>query len=176
MRSEEVPGLIKVGLDAAIADYQQIAMAQHHDVKPKEDQIKCCLYKAFKDAGRLVHTEAAYHRNGGRCDLMVLGDPTVGIEIKTAWAAPGWQNKLSEQVQDWLTDIEKLKANKDAFGGWSSYFVLLVASQDKSTPQTNLLEKLAELQGQYPCEPSAPCKIEEWNGLNTLQYFVFKIT
>lgn len=176
MGNSEILGLIRAGLDAAVRDYQQIATGRHHDVKPKEDQIKCCLYKSFTDAGRLVHAEAAYQRNGGRCDLMVLGGLPVGIEIKTAWAAPGWKNKAPEQFDCWLQDIEKLKENRDAFGGWESYFVLLVASQNQSTPQKSLLEKLAELQEQYACEISEPTQIEEWNGLNSLQYFIFRIT
>jgi hypothetical protein len=52
--------LLREGLDLALADFRHIARtADLRDVKPKEDQVKCALYKTLVDVGYRVHVEAA---------------------------------------------------------------------------------------------------------------------
>ncbi len=170
-----VAKIIENGLVLAEKDYSRIAKLKvKFDVKPKEDQVKCALYKAFCDNGYLVHIEASYAKNGERCDLLAIKENKnfVAIEIKTAWAGKGWVNKPVEQVLSWLTDIEKLRGLIKDRRTLKGYFILCFAYENGSKSEAALrkeiykLPKLVEL---------APVKIEKWNGLTELQFFVVEV-
>lgn len=165
---------IHAGLVQAEQDYVRISEAERYDVKPKEDQIKCALYRAFCDNKYLVHVEARYPGAGQRCDLIVIDQSTnerVAIEIKTAWAGQGWVNKPAEQSSSWRADIEKLLALHEK--GWveSGYFVLCFAYEDGSLSEGKLRAGIETLGGKW----TAPFSIANWNGLNKIQFLVLNV-
>jgi hypothetical protein len=165
---------IKAGLKYAEADYVSIAERGRFDVKPKEDQIKCALYRSFREAGFLVHVEAGYQRKAGRCDLFAAcgsGKSTVAIEIKTAWAGTGWTNKPAQQRRSWEVDIDKIQAL--AGGDWANcgYFILCLAYEKGSTSELRLRDEVSTLGG----ELLPPFVLADWNGLNEAQFCVVKV-
>lgn len=163
------------GLDFAVADYVRIAERRAHDVKPKEDQIKCGLYRAFSESGHLVHVEAAYERHGNECDLVVIdGDVETAIEIKTAWAGQYWNNKPPEQAGTWAKDIEKLMGLADRPHVNAGIFILMLAFQEGSSAERALRCEIERI-GCEPAFQSDRIPIAEWNGLDRLQYFVFRV-
>lgn len=173
--------LIRTGLEGAVADYQAIAKVAHRDVKPKEDQIKCRIFKSFTDAGYRMHVESAGIDKGSRIDISVISkseDSYVSnIEIKTAWAATGWNNKPQEQFSSWCKDIEKLKKTASA-SDIANYFVLLVAFEENSGAQDALCDvrkQLSALDGVEELVVSTVSKMADWNRLDAIQYFIFQI-
>jgi len=176
---DDVEAFIRRGLDLAIEDYCSVAALGTDDVKPKEDQIKCALYHVFRSIGYRVHIEAAITRNGQRCDVRVVapGDKSIVIEIKTAWAGKGWNNKPNEQGSSWRKDIDKLAAlpafNKSQVV--DRFFVLLIASQDGY--DTRLSDQVKALQGPgVDCLQDAKTSIiENWQGIDQLKYLLFRV-
>lgn len=74
---------VHAGLDRAGKDCVKISGLQGLDVKPKEDQVKCALYRELSSRGYLVHVEARYPLGNQRCDLVVIdeeNDRSVAIE------------------------------------------------------------------------------------------------
>jgi hypothetical protein len=167
---------IMSGLEFAAQDYARIAKSVNFDVKPKEDQIKCGLYRALSEAGYLVHVEAAYARNETRCDMMAIRDEhKIAIEIKTAWAGRGgWINKPVEQADKWSRDIEKLMvfAGEELID--TAYFIICFAYEHGSPAEEKLREKIKRIgSGELLCKE--PIEISCWNGLNRIQFFVFQV-
>ncbi|WP_433884694.1 hypothetical protein [Pseudomonas vranovensis] len=165
---------IQDGLKYAEADYVSIAKRGRFDVKPKEDQLKCALYRSFCEGGFLVHVEAGYARKAGRCDLFAASSSStssVAIEIKTAWAGNGWINKPAEQQRSWEMDINKLRALEG--GDWANagYFILCFAYEKGSLPEVKLRKSVSALGGVL----SAPFVLDDWNGLNEAQFCVVKV-
>lgn len=174
--------LIRTGLEGAVADYQVIAKVAHRDVKPKEDQIKCHIFKSFVDAGQRVHVESAGIEKGSRTDISVISKSedsyASNIEIKTAWAATGWNNKPQEQFSSWCKDIEKLKRSVSS-SDMVNYFVLLVAFEENSSAQDalcNVRKQFSALDGVEELVVSSVSKMANWNHLDSIQYFIFQIT
>ncbi len=166
--------LIETGLKYAEADYVSIAQRGRFDVKPKEDQIKCALYRSFREAGYLVHVEASYERNAGRCDLLAVcdsGKSTVAIEIKTAWAGQGWTNKPDEQQRSWDTDIQRIQGLEGGQWAGSGYFVLCFAYEKGSTWEQRLRERVVSLGGVL----LPAFALVDWNGLNEAQFCLVKV-
>ncbi|WP_442113654.1 hypothetical protein [Pseudomonas sp. NUPR-001] len=169
-----VQGLIEKGLRYAQADYVSIAERERFDVKPKEDQIKCALYRSFCEAGYLVHVEASYQRNRGRCDLYAVcgtSKTRVAIEIKTAWAGNGWTNKPGEQQSAWEADIQKIKGAEGTQWADSGYFILCFAYERGSAHEHRLRERMLGLGGQ--CMPAFA--LADWNGLNEAQFCLVNV-
>ena len=138
--------IVQRGLEFAKHDYLRIAASKTFDVKPKEDQIKCALYRAFSEREYLVHVEASYARNSGRCDLVVSKDSkNVAIEIKTAWAGCGWVNKPNEQAESWLKDIDKLSALQEDENINTGLFIICFAYEHDSHGETQLRQKINEI-------------------------------
>ena len=164
------------GLDYAVNDYIQIARINEHDMKPKEDQIRCGLYRALSETNYLVRVEAAYSYNGNRCDILArLPDqPDIAIEVKTAWAGTGWANKPDEQAQNWMKDMAKLQELARTTSLQSAYFILLLAFEEGAKASKKLRERIDRITG-YRLYPSPVYEIGQWNGLNRLQYFLFDV-
>lgn len=167
--------LIK-GIDYALADFEQIAKGRlGRCVKPKEDQLKCAIYRAFSEAGYVVHVEPSYERAGGECDLIVADTKPIAIEIKTAWGgttADGWQNKSSEQHGDWLKDISRLDSlSRDTYQ--AGVFVLLFAYEEGSDGEELVRAKIAKLQPAY--FRSKIIDIGNWNGLNKAECSLIQV-
>jgi len=165
--------IIENGLKYAQEDYLKIALGKFNDVKPKEDQVKCALYRSFSEANYLVHVEASYARNAGRCDLVAIAKKKdyIAIEIKTAWAGTGWVNKPKEQASSWKKDIEKLKSMKKSGFAKHGYFVLSFAYEQSTKYHQQLHTEIQALNGiELPF-----FQIEDWNGLNAIQFCIVKV-
>jgi hypothetical protein len=164
------------GLDYAVNDYVRIAQINEHDIKPKEDQIRCGLYRALSEANYLVRVEAAYSYSGDRCDILARqpDQPDIAIEVKTAWAGTGWANKPDEQAQNWMKDMAKLQELVRTTSLQSAYFILLLAFEEGAKASKKLHERIGRIAG---CRiyPSPVLEIGKWNGLNRLQYFLFDV-
>ena len=165
---------IYAGLSQAGKDYVRISEAKNCDVKPKEDQIKCAIYRALCDNKYLVHVEARYPDADQRCDLIAIDQSTnerVAIEIKTAWAGRGWINKPTEQASTWRADIEKLLILQK--NGWveSGYFVLCFAYEEGSPSEGRLRVEIEGIGGEW----TVPFSISSWNGLNKIQFMVLNV-
>ena len=171
--------IIRRGLDFAARDYMGISKTEPFDVKPKEDQIKCGLYRALAEANFLVHVEAAcpraaLARNGARCDLLAIKrDKRIAIEIKTAWAADGWVNKPEEQATAWEKDIAKLRALHEQKFADAGLFVLCLAFQAPSRAAEQLREKIIQIVGDK--NVVGPFGIQTWRRLNNVQFFVSRV-
>ena len=165
--------IIESGLKYAQEDYLEIALGIFNDVKPKEDQVKCALYRSFSEENYLVHAEASYERNKGRCDLVAISNKQdyVAIEIKTAWAGTGWVNKPKRQASSWMKDIDKLNSMKKNGFANHGYFILCYAYEQSTKYHEQLYTEIKELKG----EELPIVKIEDWNGLNTIQFFIVKV-
>tara|TARA_B100000745_G_scaffold225022_1_gene150468 strand:+ start:1460 stop:2023 length:564 start_codon:yes stop_codon:yes gene_type:complete len=163
---------IENGISLATKDYIRIVNFgnKKFDVKPKEDQIKCCLYKAFCDAGYLVHVEASYARNGGRCDLIAYNhaSDSVALEIKTAWGGTGWNNKVSEQVSSWKSDLKKLQTLMAAEPVTHRYLLVCFCYQKGTQPEEALKAELDKLEA----KAYEPFVFSEWNGLTEIQFYL----
>ena len=174
----ELPHLeiLKRGLGYTLQDYKQISALESDDVKPKEDQIKCGLYRAFSEEEHLVLVESAYSRNGMRCDLRInkRDRGEIAIEIKTAWAGDGWVNKPDEQARTWAKDVEKLSSLITEQSLVAAYFILVFAYQAGSTGERLLRERIDRISLRQPCVIETE-EIGDWNRLNRLQCFVFDI-
>lgn len=165
--------LIRQGIDYALDDYCRLAEKPLGvDVKPKEDQLKCALYRAFTEAGHVVHVEGGYERGGAECDLMVAMRRPVGIEIKTAWAATGWNNKAPEQADTWHKDLDKLKT-LPAKGFGTGFFVLMFAYAAGTAAEETLRAVIADLG--RPTLRTEPRELTLWNGLDSLECFAWRV-
>ena len=167
---------LEQGLMWACEDYTKIASGWlGSDVKPKEDQIKCALYEAFRAAEYHVHVEPS-HESDTRCDLIVKqgNGSHVGVEIKTAWAATNWMVKPSEQERNWKYDIEKLKMLIKDDSIKKGYLIVLLASEKDSPAEKKLRDMIQTLPA---CRKSrvGPVPITPWNGLDMLQFFVVTV-
>lgn len=165
---------IHAGLTQAEQDYIRISKFINYDVKPKEDQIKCAIYRALCDSKYLVHVEARYPKASQRCDLIAINlstDERIAIEIKTAWAGRNWVNKPKEQASTWRADIEKLLELQE--NGWvnSGYFILCFAYEEGSPAERKLRGEAKTLGGTW----STPFSISNWNGLNKIQFLVLDV-
>lgn len=164
---------IDAGLKFAADDFKKISMLGSFDVKPKEDQVKCCLYKSLTEFGYTVHVEASYARNGGRCDLIAI-EPNSGaraaIEIKTAWAGGGWVNKPKEQMASWRKDIVKLMTLQTNECVEAGILVICFAYERESEWQVKVRNEIDALGG--TCLP--PFELSAWNRLNEAQFFVIE--
>ncbi|GLR81389.1 hypothetical protein HUE56_06275 (plasmid) [Azospirillum oryzae] len=167
---------IRRGLDYAAKDYGLIALLDHKDVKPKEDQIKCALYRALSEDGYSVRVESSTSRGGCRSDLLaVRGDDSIGIEIKTAWAGSGgWNNKFSEQSNSWTADIGRLKDLCQGQAMSAGYFVLGFAHERGSRAEANLRRYIAVMEGDAVVEP-VPMDLPNWNGLDSMEFHVMRV-
>lgn len=149
------------------------------EVKPKEDQIKCALYAALKNSGAVVHVEATYNGEHKQvCDLRAkFGETYHWIEIKTAWAAPGWVNKLNEQVGTWCKDIERLRGVEPGPNAAEAYFVLFVFYGRDSPAAKAMLSVVEELDGTLECLFRGDVSVGfDWhNGLNAFQYSLWRV-
>lgn len=165
---------IENGLSLAAKDYERIAKLGDikFDVKPKEDQIKCALYKVFSDSGYLVHVEASYARNKDRCDMLARkGRSTIAIEIKTAWAGVGWVNKPIEQASSWNLDIDKLLSLRESGSATHGFLIICLSYQKGSKWEEVLKSEVNKLDAQsYPS-----FKIQEWNGLTEIQFYLIEV-
>lgn len=165
---------VENSLYLAAKDYESIAKLGNDkfDVKPKEDQVKCALYKEFTDSGYLVHVEASYARNKGRCDVIARkGKSTVAIEIKTAWAGVGWVNKPSEQASSWSLDIDKLLSLRESGSATHGFLIICLSYQKGSKWEEVLKSEVYKLDVQsYPS-----FKIQEWNGLTEIQFYLIEV-
>ncbi|HEX2580535.1 MAG TPA: hypothetical protein VHL08_00985 [Dongiaceae bacterium] len=168
---------LKNGLIDASKDYMSISSRDLRDVKPKEDQIKCALYAHLRQGGYSVHVEGAY-QSRGRCDLRAYqNDGSMGdilIEIKTAWAGPGWVNKQDEQFSSWEEDCGRLRdaiAERDAESG---VFILFgFASETLSEKLCARMAKLGEkLQLTEIIKGNTSLK---WGTLDHLHYCAWRI-
>lgn len=166
--------LLKRGINYALADYEAIGVNRlGWCVKPKEDQLKASIYRAYAEAGFTVHVEPAYARNKGRCDLMVASTRPIAIEIKTAWAGSGrWVNKPVEQHGNWLKDIKRLDGlSRDAYK--AGLFVLLFAYEEGSDGEVLVREKIGELQPAF--FRSRVIDLGDWNGLNKAECLAIQV-
>jgi hypothetical protein len=161
------------GLRYAKSDFSKLSSLDHHDVKPKEDQVKCALYRALSEEGYLVHVEAACARNGERCDLfaVALDGHRAAIEIKSAWGGVGWVNKPLEQSATWKADIEKLLALQENENADSGYFVLCLAYQFESRWESVLKNEVQNIGGKQVLD----FEISEWNGLDRISFYIKKV-
>lgn len=168
--------LIRQGIDYALVDYCRLAEKPLGvDVKPKEDQLKCALYRAFTEAGHVVHVEGGYERGGAECDLMVSMRRPVGIEIKTAWAAAsadGWKNKPGYQTSTWSEDIRKLRTLAER-GFGSGFFVMLFSYQAETVGEKTLRGRMSGLGRPVIC--TEPRGLTLWNGLDTLECYAWRV-
>lgn len=168
---------IAEGLALAERDYKLIAKnGTQKDVKPKEDQIKCALYKVFNDKGYLVHVEASLDTSRERCDLIAYKGRShvVAIEIKTAWAGVGWVNKPAMQASTWVADIQKLiKLRKNEYVT-HGFFILCFCYEKNSNGENGLRKEISNIfkLGYFEFKP---IKIKSWNGLNEIQFFVLEV-
>ncbi|TWA74049.1 hypothetical protein FBZ82_10162 [Azospirillum brasilense] len=167
---------IRHGLDYAAKDYGLIALLDHKDVKPKEDQIKCALYRALSEDGYSVRVEPSTSRGGCRSDLYaVRGDDSIGIEIKTAWAGSGkWNNKYTEQSNSWTADIERLKDLCQGQAMSAGYFVLGFVHERGSRAEATLRRHIAAMEGDAVVEP-VPMDLPNWNGLDSMEFHVMRV-
>lgn len=180
MENTHLPSPLKTGLAYATEEYKQLAELhsddQICDVKPKEDQLKCALYRAFAERGYLVHVEASYERNGEECDLIASksGEATIAIEIKTAWAGKGWINKPKEQAASWRKDIEKLNALRhgNTAKADEGYFILCFAYEKDSLGEQAVRRELSELDINNCMDSFSIC---DWNGLNAIDLYTVRI-
>ncbi|MFV3128688.1 hypothetical protein [Niveispirillum sp. KHB5.9] len=122
---------IKRGIEYSSNDYKALSERECRDVKPKEDQLKCALYRSLAEDGYLMHVEARNFHGNSRIDLLgYKGKRTFAIEIKTSWCATGWANKYAEQRGKWISDIDRvsvlLRDGHIDFG----FFVLALAYQE----------------------------------------------
>lgn len=167
-----MPDALRTGLMLAKSNYIDISKLSHLDVKPKEDQIKCAIYRALSECGDLVHVEASLSRNGERCDLFaVSGEIRSAIEIKTAWAGKGWVNKPVEQSATWDYDIKKLTSLHESELADSCYFVLCLAyelgSKWEEVFKAEALKRECELVDDF--------EISNWNGLNRIAFYIKQV-
>lgn len=168
----EVKRLLIHGVHLAMDDYCRIAERPLGvDVKPKEDQLKCALYRAFSEAGKLVCVETGYERAGGKCDLVVAMRRPVGLELKTAWASTGWKNKPAEQAKSWNRDLERLATLADK-GFGAGFLVLMFAYEAGSKPEAVLRAKTNDLG--KPSLHTEPRKLTLWNGLDRLECMAWR--
>lgn len=98
---------------------------------PKEEQIRSSLYAYLckSKRGQCVEIEASIpgSEKRGEIDLRVFGKPPVLIELKRTWALSHWQNKYSESLRGWKSDVQKLNlpsASKNE--GYRRCFLLVV--------------------------------------------------
>lgn len=173
MTTAKTIALIRQGIDYALDDYCRLSeKPMGVDVKPKEDQLKCALYRAFTEAGRVVHVEGGYARAKGKCDLMVAMRKPVGLELKVAWACTSWNNKPPEQAATWVRDYEKLKTLPDK-GFGAGFFVLLFVYSANTVAEGSLRTVIADFG--KPCLCTEPREINLWNGLNTLEGMAWRV-
>lgn len=171
----DVLNIVRHGLEYAKTDYLQIAALEKFDVKPKEDQIKSALYRSFSEHNYLVHIEASYTRNGGRCDLVASKNgKKIAIEIKTAWAGSGWVNKPNEQAESWLKDVRKLMTLQADDSVKAGLFIICFAYEHNSKGEVQLRQKINEVIQAIKPELE-PFEIATWNGLNNIQFFVYQV-
>jgi len=167
---------LKTGLDFSLADFQYIArVPNRHDVKPKEDQIKCAIYRALVDSGHRVHIEAAYERSGKKCDVRATRrNNTLWLEIKTGWAGTGgWVNKLREQIAAWQGDIKRLVRVGEPD---QKLFVLFLFTQSGAPCAIRAVDAARKVGRSHELIlDSGPTKLPVWNGLDEAQYFVWRI-
>lgn len=172
----EVRQILERGIAFAFDDYRRIAERPLGiDVKPKEDQLKCALYRAFIEAGHMVQVEGGYKRGRDKCDLMVAMREPVGLELKTAWAGDpdeGWQNKPDDQAKTWHKDLDKLNT-LPAKGFGAGFFVLLLAYLPGSRELPAMRERVAKL-GE-PFIATEPRAIPSLNGLDTLECYAWRV-
>jgi len=183
IRTESICGAIEDALKKASSDYEEIAnrsqsgIAPLLDVKPKEDQIKCCLYCYLSRNGYDVHVEAAYGRNGTRCDLVAWKNgKATAIEIKTAWAgSKPWVTKPAYQIKGWCADVKKLRSHQQAGGCAEAYFILSLFWQEGSKEFKNLVKSIDDKLELIPEITCGPFQIS-WNGLTAFEHRVYKVT
>ncbi len=172
----ETRRLLKQGIGYALGDYCRLSEKPLGiDVKPKEDQLKCALYRAFTETGHVVHVEGGYARAKGKCDLMVAIDGShkpIGLELKTAWAATRWNNKPPEQAAKWANDYEKLRSLPDR-GFGAGFFVLLFAYAADTAAEESLRAMIDGLGN--PDLRTEPRAITLWNGLDSLECFAWRV-
>lgn len=166
---------IKIGIDYAVDDYRRIASLKIRDVKPKEDQLKCAIYRSLSEAGYLVHVEARDFQGYSRIDLLSYkGRKTFAIEIKTSWCGPRWVNKYAEQAGKWVADISRisdLMVNGHINDG---LFVLALAYREGYSGLDNMrmqIDGLTNVKLLHQCETV----IDEWNGLDKIEFLVWRV-
>ena len=189
MKAELPASIIKRGLESAASDFVSIAEigqfagkrrfdSHIFDVKPKEDQVKCALYRAFVDDGYLVHVEAGYITpyDTGRCDLIAVKDDyRIAIEIKTAWAGGGWVNKSEEQARSWHRDVSKIETLIMEKLIDSGVFVLCFIYECACTAEYLIRDKISEI---FKAESDPLIQeviLNHWNGLNRMEFFVLNV-
>jgi hypothetical protein len=92
-----------------------VATSEPNERLPKEEQIRCCIYATIQPQFRVVCAERGYasidEGSGSECDLWASSSERVPmwLEGKRCWSVSGWNNKPSEQLRDWETDLNKLR-------------------------------------------------------------------
>lgn len=100
---------------AIFQEWKRIAESDPKERLPKEEQTRCIVYATLRPEFRTVCAERGYGSvdEGSRseCDLWAESDgqPQVAIEIKHAWSSSFLNNKPSEQLASWMTDLAKLE-------------------------------------------------------------------
>jgi hypothetical protein len=100
---------------AIFEEWNRISAAAPQERLPKEAQTQCIAYSALRSLFETVCVERGYgpvdDGNRAECDLWAAmpGRPETFIEIKHAWSSSSLNNKPSEQIASWMSDVAKLE-------------------------------------------------------------------
>ena len=150
-------------IEEAIADIQRISSFDPNERLPKEEQIRCAMYNAYRQRDLVVHAEAGYPATQCECDLRVHGQlmPETWIEIKTVWSGAGWVNKPVEQVRGIQSDFEKLESVRAS----ANCMTVVFGFFDRPAAETPLGEMILDLNPKWLAFDSGNRRFH-WRGEN----------
>ncbi len=104
--------LLNEALVYAVSQVQELSHKKPNERLPKEAVLQCAIYHFYMNKGYFVHPESAYFPAGKKknmsCDLRVIGESELWIELKTARDARGLISKIDEEKEKWEKDGSKL--------------------------------------------------------------------
>lgn len=118
---------------ATVRALEACGRLQPFEALPKEELIRSACYAMCSRRGT-VFVESRYADSPddarNESDLWLARSShwdETWVEIKRAWAGPGWTNKPGEQEACWMYDVEKLA---DAARGRRAFFLVSVFNGD----------------------------------------------
>ena len=113
MREKDINSIIVSVFD----DLKMLASSEPNERLPKEEQIRSCIFSVLRGKFQFLCVERGYQSidkgSSIECDLWARkskGAAQIWIECKRCWSGKNFNNKPTEQLDDWLTDIKKLGA------------------------------------------------------------------